>query len=465
MRCADVGCGSGDVARELARIVGPTGSVTGFDMDAVKLERARAATAGLGLANVAFVTADVTALDVDTSTPSARASCCGAVSDPAALVRGLYGMLRPGGVVVVEDADFDVGFIEPPSSGAAFFLSRYATLLRAHGGDPTIGRRLHALVRAAGFEHVEVDVVQRVYLDGDEKRLHGLTLDAIAGELVEHALATPPEIEAALDDLERAAGDPDALVGLPSTFGVVARRPPVAGLSTPTGAGAGTSAAGTTPRRRSRAKRASSQPFATLELRCTARPANSPRIATTAVPAPPRGHSLCGFGGANSVAGFCTAARFAHVAAAFGQVAPDRVAREGVAAVDGAADAAGPDVDLQGGARAARRRRRRRHGRRRGARGVGRDRSRRDEPRPALDVAAVRARHGEVHGAAAERPGQRRDRRAAVDLGAPLRGRDRQEQARRGAQARAGGVGRRHRRSGSCGSRSPARRAARAPRS
>lgn len=49
MRVLDVGCGAGDVTMLLARIVGPSGSVTGVDRSAQPLALAehRAAAAGL----------------------------------------------------------------------------------------------------------------------------------------------------------------------------------------------------------------------------------------------------------------------------------------------------------------------------------------------------------------------------------------------------------------------------------
>lgn len=70
MRCLDVGCGSGDVTFELARLAGPEGSATGLDLDPVKLELAAGEAAARGLANVTFRQASIR----DWHEPDARAS-------------------------------------------------------------------------------------------------------------------------------------------------------------------------------------------------------------------------------------------------------------------------------------------------------------------------------------------------------------------------------------------------------
>ncbi len=57
-RVLDVGCGCGETSMELARRVGPGGSVTGLDISAVMLARARDRAAEAGLGNVTFVQAD-----------------------------------------------------------------------------------------------------------------------------------------------------------------------------------------------------------------------------------------------------------------------------------------------------------------------------------------------------------------------------------------------------------------------
>jgi len=55
----DVGCGWGDTAIELARRVGPTGSVVGLDCCGAFLDAGRADTTAAGLTNLTFLEADV----------------------------------------------------------------------------------------------------------------------------------------------------------------------------------------------------------------------------------------------------------------------------------------------------------------------------------------------------------------------------------------------------------------------
>src|SRR5262245_59988076 len=57
--CLDVGCGGGDVTRDLAQLVGPSGSVVGLDVDPTKIELARSETSD-GM-NVEYRIGDVTA--------------------------------------------------------------------------------------------------------------------------------------------------------------------------------------------------------------------------------------------------------------------------------------------------------------------------------------------------------------------------------------------------------------------
>ena len=142
-RCLDLGCGGGDVTLELARMVGPDGQVTGVDMDEVKLDLARRDAAARGLGNVSFQALNV----YEWSEPDSydlvySRNVLQHLSRPVDVLASMWAAVRPGGVIVVEDADFEGSFCNPPNDGFAFWVEAYQRVLERRGGDPLSGRKL-----------------------------------------------------------------------------------------------------------------------------------------------------------------------------------------------------------------------------------------------------------------------------------------------------------------------------------
>jgi SAM-dependent methyltransferase len=224
--CIDLGSGSGDIAAELARRVGPYGTVTGVDMDGTKLELARAMAAAEGLANLRFVEADLE----HWSAPATHDVVYNGLvlqhlRDPVDLLRRMWAAVRPGGVLVVEDADFDGLFCSPPNSGFDFYADRYREVLRRRGGDPAIGRKLCRHFLTAGIPDPQLKLVQRAQITGPGKWMAHSTLAATAEAIQAERLATAAEIEAALQDLSAYTDDPTTVLGEPRIFQVWARKP------------------------------------------------------------------------------------------------------------------------------------------------------------------------------------------------------------------------------------------------
>lgn len=98
-RVLDVGCGCGATTLELARRVGPTGSVTGIDISNVMLERARQAVVHAGLSNVHFENADAQTHIFAPQTFDVLFSRFGVMffAHPEAAFTNLRSALRPGG--------------------------------------------------------------------------------------------------------------------------------------------------------------------------------------------------------------------------------------------------------------------------------------------------------------------------------------------------------------------------------
>jgi ubiquinone/menaquinone biosynthesis C-methylase UbiE len=225
MRCVDVGCGSGDVTLDMAVLVGPAGWVAGIDIDQAKLEFAREEARGRGLANVAFETADVNQW---TGPGQYDFVYCRFLlqhlARPAGLLSRMWDAARPGGVLVVEDADLGGLFCDPDNAAFSFYQRMYAEVLTRNGGDPGCARRLARYFRETGIPAPSMRLLQGINADGDAKAMPLLTLEAIADWIVSSGLASAAEVTAAIEDLRAFTTDPDTVISDPRIFQVWALR-------------------------------------------------------------------------------------------------------------------------------------------------------------------------------------------------------------------------------------------------
>ena len=114
MQCVDLGCGGGEVTFELARLAGGGGSVTGVDMDEVKLAAQKAAVVR-GVSNVEFLAGNVNDWDEPGAYDVVYARfLLQHLSEPVDMLRRMWAAARPGGRVIVEDPDFDGWCCHPP---------------------------------------------------------------------------------------------------------------------------------------------------------------------------------------------------------------------------------------------------------------------------------------------------------------------------------------------------------------
>lgn len=224
--CLDVGCGGGDVTTELARRAAPRGKAVGLDIDDTKVQLARQECKQHGVQNVEFRT-----LDIRTEHAGSEFDLVYArfllthLDNPAQTVAAFCDHLRPGGLVAVEDIDFSGSFAYPDCPAFRRYLELYCGVVRRRGGDPNIGGRLPILLAEAGFENVDLTVVQPMGLQGEVKRINVLTLENIAGAILEDDAATRQEIDALVHELSEFAANPRTLAGLPRIVQAWGRRP------------------------------------------------------------------------------------------------------------------------------------------------------------------------------------------------------------------------------------------------
>jgi len=234
----DVGCGWGDTAIELARMVGPTGSVLGLDCCDLFLQKGRADARAAGLTNVTFVAADVQSYPFAPEYDFAF-SRFGMMffSNPVAAMRNIRRALKPGGqlMFIVWRALEENPWASVPKKLLLDYLPPPGDDAQTCGPGPfsmASTEVVTAQLKAAGFDGVGFERIDGPVMVGasvDQAMDFQLALGP-AGEIFREAGAEAerrrPEIEAALRSALGRHMQESGVVMQSSSWTVTARNPP-----------------------------------------------------------------------------------------------------------------------------------------------------------------------------------------------------------------------------------------------
>ena len=214
-RVVDVGSGPLGALLELAEIVGPSGTVVGVDSSADAVATARTTLAREGLDRVRLVHGDVNVLEpaaIVGDGPFDAAHLRFVLvhqADPAATLRRVAALLRPGGRVLVFDLVEDARYprYDPPvpASERAWELLYAAAHRRGAAGD--VARRLPALCAEAGLRVLDARGTFRLLTPAqDSLGAARATLLGARASIVGAGLATDAELDAIAEELTAASG-------------------------------------------------------------------------------------------------------------------------------------------------------------------------------------------------------------------------------------------------------------------
>ena len=195
----DIGCGPGLLACELARDVGPSGRMVGIDtssdMVVMSAERARrSALAG----RTEFAVGDAVELHFPAQSFDfvTAAQVYEYVAELPRALGEAYRVLKPGGLLVVMDSDWDSCVWQADDA------DRRARVLRAweaHFVHPHLPAILPRLLGHAGFALKSLSVVPMVNLHPDDTTYSGSLIDVIA-RFVSHKADIPEDVARAWAD-------------------------------------------------------------------------------------------------------------------------------------------------------------------------------------------------------------------------------------------------------------------------
>lgn len=150
---ADVGCGPGGILRLLAMQVGPRGRADGVDDDPAVVALAAAELRDLPQVSVRPGDAGRTGLPKGGyDVVMCRHVLAHNGGREAEIVAHLARLARPGGAVYLVELDREALWQEPQEPDLVELDERYSRLQEALGNDRRVGRRLGALLTAAGAQ-------------------------------------------------------------------------------------------------------------------------------------------------------------------------------------------------------------------------------------------------------------------------------------------------------------------------
>jgi ubiquinone/menaquinone biosynthesis C-methylase UbiE len=221
MSLLDVGCGPGNITRELAQQLAP-GRVVGVDGSAEVIAQAAAPPA---VVPVEWQVADAYALPFDDGTFSVAHAhqVLQHVADPVAALVEMARVVEPGGLVAARDSDYGSWTWYPELPELDRWLEVYSAVARANAGEPNAGRFLQAWARRAGMQDVATSVTSWCFSTPADVAWWGAmwaeraVTAPFARRAVDLDIAGEPELEELAGGWRRWAADPDAYLSVPST--------------------------------------------------------------------------------------------------------------------------------------------------------------------------------------------------------------------------------------------------------
>lgn len=222
MRCADIGCGTGDVTFMMAKLIGKRGSVIGIDRNSDAIELCNKKAKKERLANIRFLAGDI----YDNELAKASFDLVFSrflfqhLEEPKRAIREMMKLAVPNGTIVAEENDQGTWLVYPPSSAFEKLRHAYVDLLRLANCDDLIGRKLYSLFLECGLDAGVGAYSICIPMRGPFKKIAILIAESLEPRILKAKLLAEKEFLRMLDELEAYARRKDGLALYATTFRV-----------------------------------------------------------------------------------------------------------------------------------------------------------------------------------------------------------------------------------------------------
>jgi SAM-dependent methyltransferase len=228
MRVLDLGCGPGYVSLDLARLVGAEGSVVALDESPRWIEHIEGEIARRRIENVRPVRARIQDLDLADGTFDVVFArwVFSFLSDPDAVAVRLARLLKPGGVLAIEDYNHEGISIFPESQGFRAVIRATRETYARSGGNAFVSGGMARIFSKAGLELV--DLKSNTMCGGPDSpafRWADRFFPHFSGVMEQSGVLAPAERAQFLREWEERKREPNALFFSPMIVDAAGRKP------------------------------------------------------------------------------------------------------------------------------------------------------------------------------------------------------------------------------------------------
>lgn len=228
LRVLDLCCGAGGITDVLSEWVGASGQVVGADIDTTKLAHARKWADDAGLANVSFVEANAfdSGLAAQSFDLAHTRFAISVIQGGLGILDHMLTLVRPGGVVFVEEANTHTMQCAPPSPDWDRALDLMKQTFVAVGADTAKGLELHGDFLDRALADVRVRPCLHALTHQDPMTMHlPLTLAAMSDTITSMGLMAKDELDVLVARVAEHLAQPGTMTISFSAIQVVGRVP------------------------------------------------------------------------------------------------------------------------------------------------------------------------------------------------------------------------------------------------
>lgn len=189
-------CGNGQITLQLAKIVGPNGNMTGVDSDQYYIQQARRKVIRAQSTTTNFYTVESFQ---QRKVKKFHFIYCRFLfsqsADPLADIQYLYQLLKPGGILLLEDMDISQMNCFPNSSAMLKFKTLLKGLYKSRSLLGNFDQSIPEKLRKGQFYNIQHQLMIPHFLNGPTKKIASLTLENQADALQQEGLITLSELQ------------------------------------------------------------------------------------------------------------------------------------------------------------------------------------------------------------------------------------------------------------------------------